>query len=63
MTQADVAKRLACKERLVRELWTRRELPGVKVGRFVRFRPEDVEAYEASHYVTAKRGPLASGAS
>ena len=62
LTKEDVADRWQCRPRQVREMWARRELPAVKVGRLVRFRLEDIEAYEAARSVSAGRGPLAGGA-
>jgi excisionase family DNA binding protein len=41
----DLARSLGTTERFVRYLVNTRALPVVKVGRHVRFRPEDVEAY------------------
>lgn len=55
----DAAEFLACSPRMVRELWARRELPGVRVGRLVRFSRCDLEAYIAARRVPAARGALA----
>jgi excisionase family DNA binding protein len=41
--------------RLIRELWARRELGGVKVGRHVRFRVADLDAYIENHRVEPQR--------
>jgi len=41
--------------RLVRELWQRRELTGVKVGRRVRFTQVDLNDYVTRHRVEAMR--------
>jgi excisionase family DNA binding protein len=40
-----VAALLQVTPRMVRELWARRELDGVKVGKLVRHRRSDVRAY------------------
>ena len=40
-----LAGRLAIKRRLAYELADRGDIASVKVGRLLRFRPEDVEAY------------------
>lgn len=49
----DAAGYLATSPRRIRELWQRRELAGVKVGRSVRFAPADLDAYIARHRVEA----------
>lgn len=41
--------------RHIRALWQRREIAAVKVGRLVRFRPEDLDAYIARQRVEAVR--------
>jgi excisionase family DNA binding protein len=41
--------------RLVRELWQRRELAGIKIGRRVRFSREDLDDYVRRHRVEANR--------
>jgi excisionase family DNA binding protein len=41
--------------RWVRDKWQKRELPAVKIGRSVRFRLEDLEAYVADHTVPPVR--------
>jgi excisionase family DNA binding protein len=48
LTYADVAERFATTERHVRQLQERKQLPSVRVGRLVRFRAEDVDAYVES---------------
>jgi len=40
--------------RLVRDLWQRRQLSGVKVGRRVRFKESDLVEYIDRHRVEAK---------
>jgi len=40
-----VAVRLGCSLRLVRQLSADRRIPFVKVGRLTRFKPSDVESY------------------
>ena len=59
LTKAQLADRWGCTERHVQELWTRREIDGLKIGRLVRFPVEGVERYEAARTASAKRGPLA----
>lgn len=44
-TLEETADWLAVSERMVRRLVAERRIPYVKVGRYVRFRPEDVEAW------------------
>jgi excisionase family DNA binding protein len=44
-TLEETADWLAVTERMVRRLVAERRIPYVKVGRYVRFRPEDVEAW------------------
>lgn len=55
----EAARYLHCTPRGVRELWARRELPAVRVGRLVRFLKSDLDAYVAARRVPAVRGPLA----
>ena len=59
LTDDDLAERWQVKLRKIREMRARRELPFVTIGRSPRYRLKDVEAFEAAHTVTAKRGPLA----
>jgi excisionase family DNA binding protein len=49
------ARFLGVSPRLVRELWQRRELTGVKVGRRVRFTQADLNDYVTRHRVEAMR--------
>lgn len=51
LTPDQVAEILHVTPRLVRELWQRRQLGGVKVGRLVRHRRSDVERYLAERKV------------
>ena len=44
-TMAETAEWLSVPERMVRRLVAERRIPYVKIGRYVRFRPEDVEAW------------------
>jgi len=46
---------LGVSPRLVRELWQRRELTGVKIGRRVRFSRADLDDYIRRHRIEAKR--------
>lgn len=39
------AEYLSTSERHIRELWNRRELPAIKVGRKVRFHKDDLDRY------------------
>lgn len=39
------AKYLDCSVRLVKDLWNRREIPAIKVGRLVRFHKADLDRY------------------
>ncbi len=61
LDQAGTARYLGTTERHVRVLWERRELPGIKVGRLVRFDIRDIAAYIAARRVEAVRGPVAGG--
>ena len=47
----DVAERLGTSERFVRRLVSERRVPFHKVGKFVRFDPEDIEIWLADHRV------------
>jgi excisionase family DNA binding protein len=49
---------LGCTPRMVRELRARRELPCVLIGRLVRFRLADLDAYIEARFQPAVRGPL-----
>lgn len=49
------ARYLCTTTRHVRELWARRQLGAVKVGRSVRFTKEDLDAYIAANRVRALR--------
>jgi excisionase family DNA binding protein len=49
------ARYLGTTPRHVRELWAKRYLAGVKVGRRVRFRIADLDAFIAAHRVPAVR--------
>ncbi len=55
---AEAAEILGVTPRLVRHLWFTRQLPGVKIGRCVRFDPEGLWAYVEANRVSALRGPL-----
>lgn len=46
---------LAVSERHVRELWAKRRLAAIKVGRSVRFSREDLDAFIATNRVRAVR--------
>ncbi|MGI8751866.1 MAG: helix-turn-helix domain-containing protein [Acidimicrobiales bacterium] len=46
---------LGTSSRHVRALWAQRKLAAVKVGRLVRFRTEDLDAFIATHRVEAAR--------
>lgn len=45
LTVADVARFLNTTERMARRIFDERRVPVVKVGRHVRIRPEDLDAY------------------
>lgn len=49
MDAGAAAKYLNCSTRLVQELWNRREIPAIKVGRLVRFHKDDLDRYIDSH--------------
>lgn len=55
MDYAGAAAYLAITPRQVRELWARRELTAVKLGRLVRFRQQDLDEYAARNLVRAVR--------
>lgn len=44
-TLEETAEWLAVTQRMIRRLVAERRIPYVKVGRYVRFRPQDVEAW------------------
>lgn len=47
----ELADRLGTSERFVRRLVSERRVPFHKVGKFVRFDPEDIEVWLADHRV------------
>ena len=55
MDCADVAKTLGCSKRTVRRMTELRTIPFVKIGRLVRFRPQDIDQYIASNLTEAVR--------
>ena len=55
LATAGAAERLGTTERHVRELVYRREIPFVKVGRLVRFRPDDLDEYVQSRTIAPQR--------
>ena len=50
-----VAHMLGCSLRTVRRITEQRTIPFVKVGRLVRFRPQDIERYIALNMTEAVR--------
>ena len=52
----ELADRLGTSERFVRRLVAERRMPFLKVGRFVRFDPRDVDAWLVQHRVDAVAG-------
>jgi excisionase family DNA binding protein len=48
-TAAETARWLTVPERMVRRLVAERRMPYVKVGRYVRFRPQDVKEWRDGH--------------
>jgi excisionase family DNA binding protein len=52
---SQVADILGCSLRTVRRITELRTIPFVKVGRLVRFRPQDIERYIALHTTEAVR--------
>jgi excisionase family DNA binding protein len=50
---SQVADILGISVRKVRRMKSQREIPHVKVGRSVRFRPQDIESYVMSNVVVA----------
>lgn len=49
------AKHLGTTPRHVRELWAKRRLPGVKIGRLVRFDQRDLDRFIAENRREAQR--------
>ena len=52
LTLAEVAERLNTTPRHVRRLVAERRIAYRKLGRYVRFHPDDVDEYVAAHRVT-----------
>ena len=55
LTIEEAAARLGVRPRLVRRLVTERRIGFVRVGRFIRLRPHDLEAYLDAHHQPAVR--------
>ena len=53
LTIEEAAARLGVRPRLVRRLVTERRIGFVRVGRFIRLRPHDLEAYLNEHHQPA----------
>ena len=49
----EAANYLATSERHVRQLWQMRKITGVKVGRLVKFRRADLDAFIEAHTIEA----------
>lgn len=45
LDRAGAAEYLATTERHIQDLWNRREIPAVKIGRKVRFHKDDLDRY------------------
>lgn len=43
------AKYLSTTERHIRDMWNKRQIPAIKVGRKLRFHKDDLDAYIDSH--------------
>lgn len=52
---SEAARYLRTSQRWIRSRWAARELTGVKLGRQVRYRVEDLDRYIAEHTVEARR--------
>jgi excisionase family DNA binding protein len=53
ITSSDAADRHGCSERMIRKLVRTRQVPFMRVGRLVRFRPEELDRYVETHSVAA----------
>jgi excisionase family DNA binding protein len=49
MDRAGAATYLATTERHIQDLWNRRQIPAIKVGRLVRFHRQDLDNYIAAN--------------
>ena len=58
MTFEEAADRLGTSVRFVRRLVVERRIAYVKVGRYVRFHPDDLAEYEAAHQMITTREVL-----
>ncbi len=56
LTEREAAEYLSTSPRHLRELWGRREVAAIRVGRLVRYKPEDLDAYIAGHRVAPTPG-------
>jgi excisionase family DNA binding protein len=59
LTIDDVSSRWQVPPRHVRERVQKRELPVLRIGKLIRFRPTDIAEYEAARFSPAMSGPLA----
>lgn len=55
LNRAQAAEYLGVSERHIQRLWEERRLAAVKVGRFVRWRREDLDAFIESSRIEALR--------
>jgi excisionase family DNA binding protein len=58
LTLAEVAERLNTTPRHVRRLVFERRIAYRKLGRYVRFHPDDVDEYVAAHRIEAAGAPI-----
>ena len=57
LTVEQAAERLGTSERFVRRLIAERRITFIKLGRYVRFHPDDLAEYVAAHRVEAGQYP------
>jgi len=55
LDRAEAAMYLKTSERHIRQLWATRQLAAVRVGRLIRFRRSDLDAFITAHRVEAVR--------
>jgi excisionase family DNA binding protein len=55
LTAAETAELMGVGERMIRRLVAERRLGFVKIGRWLRFRPEDIVKYQEEHYHPPRR--------
>ena len=63
LTKLDLARRWRCSgSKISNDIWLRRSIPFVRIGRSIRFRLSDIEAHEKARLVIQRTGAPPEGA-